>query len=99
MNTYPLFHASKLKPHILNDHILFPEHQFSQPRPILVLDGLEDHTIDKIIDLCHHGRGWQFLMCWSSYGLHHDEWLPAADLQDCEALNLWYQIGGDRPNN
>jgi hypothetical protein len=42
-NTYPLFHASKLKPHTPNDPVLFPVRQLSQPGPILTPDGLEEH--------------------------------------------------------
>ena len=60
---------------------------------------LEEHTIQEIIDSRHRGRGWQFLVHGSGYGPHHDKWLPAAELNDCEALDLWYQTGGDGPDS
>jgi hypothetical protein len=98
-NAYPLYHASELKPHLANDPTLFPSREFSQPGPILTPDGLEEHTVEEIIDSRRRGRGWQFLVRWLGYGPHHNEWLPAADLKDCEVLDLWYQNGGDGPDN
>ena len=98
-NAYPLYHASELKPHLANDPTLFPSREFSQPGPILTPDGLEEHTVEEIIDSRRRGCGWQFLVRWLGYGPHHNEWLPAADLKDCEVLDLWYQNGGDGPDN
>jgi len=98
-NAYPLYHSSELKPHTPNDPTLFPDREFSQPGPVLTANGLEEHAIEEIIDSRRRGRGWQFLVRWTGYGPHHDEWLPAAELNDCEALDLWYQTGGDGPDS
>ena len=98
-NAHPVFHASELKPHLINDAALFPSREFSQPGPILTPEGLEEHVIDEIIDSRRRGRGWQFLVRWLGYPSNHNEWLPAADVKDCEALDLWYEIGGDGPDS
>jgi hypothetical protein len=88
INAYPVYHTSELKTHIANDPNLFPTQEFSQPSPILTPNGSEEHIIDKIIDSHHQGRGWQFLVRWLGYLPHHNEWLPAADVNDCEALDV-----------
>jgi hypothetical protein len=98
-NAYPVYHASELNPHLANNSTLFPNCEFSQPGPILTANGLEEHTVEEIIDSRRRGCGWQFLVHWLGYGSHHDEWLPAANLNDCEVLDLWYQTGGDGPDN
>jgi hypothetical protein len=98
-NAYPVFHASELKAHHQNDAILFPNREFAQPGPILTANGLREHVVEEIVDSHRRGRGWQFLVRWLGYGREHDEWLAAAQVQDCEALNLWYQLGGDGPDN
>ena len=49
-NTYLVYHVSELKTYIPDDPTLLPQHQFSQPRPILTADGLEEHAIDKMIN-------------------------------------------------
>ena len=87
MNAYPVYHASKLKPHIANDASLFPGCELAQPGPILTADGLEEHLIDEIVASRCRGRRWQFLMHWVGYGPDHDEWLPAADVKECESLD------------
>jgi hypothetical protein len=97
-NAFPVYHASELKSHLANDPVLFPGREFAQPGPVLTADGLEEHMIDEIIDSQRRGRGWQFLVRWVGYPPHHNEWLPAVDLKDCEALDLWYKIGGDGPD-
>ena len=97
-NAYPVFHAAELKAHLANDPTLFPTREFAKPGPVLTADGLEEHIIDEIIDSRCRGRGWQFLVRWLGYPPEHNEWLPSADVKDCEALDVWYQIGGDGPD-
>jgi len=98
-NAYPVYHASELKPHHSNDPLLFPNCQLPQPGPIVTKDGLEEFSVDEIIDSRRRGRGWQFLVRWLGYGPQHDLWLPANELSDCEALDNWYKIGGDGPDS
>jgi hypothetical protein len=94
-----VFHASELKAHHQNDATLFPACKFTQPSPILTADGLQKHIVEEIVNSRRHGHGWQFLVRWLGYGREHNEWLAAAQVQDCKALNLWYQLGGDGPDN
>jgi hypothetical protein len=61
-NQFPTFHVSELKAHKPNNATLFPSQEFAQPGPILTSDRLEEYLVDKIIDSCHRGHGWQFLV-------------------------------------
>jgi hypothetical protein len=49
-NAFPIYHASQLKPHHPNDNALFPSHRLTQPGPILTSNGLEEYTVQEIID-------------------------------------------------
>ena len=97
-NAFPVYHASELKPHLTNDSTLFPNHALARPGPILTEDGLEEFTVDQILNSRHHGRGWQFLVRWAGYDAEHDLWIPASELNECKALNIWYQSGGNGPD-
>ena len=88
-NTYPTYHASKLKPFLSNDPSLFPSRELLHPEPILTPDGIEEYLVDEIIDSRKCGKGHQYLVCWSGYGPKHDRWLSGSALADCEALNVW----------
>jgi hypothetical protein len=55
---------------------------------------MEEYFIEKILDLCRRGRGWQFLVRWSGYGPEHNLWLAALALDECAALDEWYVKGG-----
>jgi hypothetical protein len=50
------------------------------------------YLIKEIIDSCHHGRGWQYLICWSGYGLKHNHWLSCMALKDCKLLDCWLAL-------
>jgi hypothetical protein len=98
-NVYPVFHSSELKPHVANDANLFPTREYERPGPVTTAEGFKEHVIQEIVDSRRRGRGWQFLVRWVGYGPEDDEWLPAIELQDCEALDNWYKIGGDGPHS
>jgi hypothetical protein len=66
---------------------------------MLTSDGLQEHEIDRILDSCPRGHGYQFLVRWKGYGPRDDEWLAGCLLEDCEALNQWYESGGSRPDS
>jgi hypothetical protein len=97
-NAYPVFHTTKLKTHLANDPTLFPICEIAKPGPVLTADSLEEHIINEIIDSSRCGQGLQFLVRWLGYPPEHNEWLPSTDVKDCEALNVWYQIGGNGPD-
>jgi hypothetical protein len=52
LNIFPTFHALQLKHFIANDSSLFPSHKHAHPDPILMLNGLEEYHIEKIVDQC-----------------------------------------------
>ena len=94
-NIFPVFHTSEVLPYTESDTSLFPSRHLEEPPPIITPDGHEEYFIDKILDALSVGRGYQYLIRWSGYGMEHDEWLPGSELQDCEALDHWLasQVG------
>jgi hypothetical protein len=97
-NAYPVYHTAQLKKHHANDNNLFPSRQLAHPGPIVTSEGFEEYSVEEIIDSRRRGRGYQFLVRWLGYGPEHDEWIASAELNDCEALDRWYQLGGDGPD-
>ena len=97
-NAYPVYHVSLLKPHHANDNELFPSWRLAQPGPILTDEGLKEFFVEEIIDSRRRGHGWQFLVHWVGYGPEHNLWIPSSELTECEALDRWYELGGDGPN-
>ena len=98
-NSFPTYYSSELKLHVANDPALFPSRVHSRPGPVLTPNGLQEYEIARILDARPRGRGYQFLIRWKGYGPEADEWLPATLLEDCEALDRWYESGGHGPGN
>ena len=94
---FPTFHASQLRRFRRNDPTLFPSRERFPLDPIVTDDGLEEYFVEDITDAQRHGCGWQFLVRWTGYGPEHDRWLPAKELEDCDALDHWYNNGGKGP--
>ena len=88
-NTYPMYHASELKPFVPNDTSLFPSSKLSQPKPILTSDGLEEFLVQDIIDAQRQGHDWQYWVWWVGYRPEHNHWLASSALHDCKALDVW----------
>jgi hypothetical protein len=95
---YPVFYVDQLKKYVPNDPVLFPGRDLQNP-PSVEVDGIDEHFIDRILDAKRVGRGWRFLVRWVGFGPDHDEWLPASELEDCAALDVWYSSGGDGPES
>ena len=95
LNIFPTFHTSEVLPFIKNDDSLFPSQKSEEPPPILTPEGKHKFFIDKILDQCCQGHGYQYLVHWHGYGQDHNRWLPASELQECMALNTWLASRGD----
>ena len=95
---FPIFHSSELKLHIANNETLFPNWGHPRPGPVLTSNGLEEHEIESILNSRHQGRRWQFLVQWVGFNPEEDEWLSSQMLEDCEALDRWYEQDGDGPS-
>jgi hypothetical protein len=61
-NTFPKFHASKLKIFLPNNATLFPSCELAQPQPIVTANGLEEYLVQEIINSCWRGKGYQYLV-------------------------------------
>ncbi|KAJ3992101.1 hypothetical protein F5050DRAFT_1550639, partial [Lentinula boryana] len=52
----------------------FPSREHAWPAPVIV-DGVEEYNIERILDSRKRGRGWQFLVRWSGQPSSEDRWL------------------------
>ena len=89
------FHASQLKRFVPNDPDLFPGRELPQDRPVLLVNGQEEHVINRILDERRRGRGYQYLVRWKGYGPGDDEWLAWREVEETITLDewLWWRIG------
>ncbi|KNZ74474.1 hypothetical protein J132_06823 [Termitomyces sp. J132] len=88
--TFPRLHVSLLKCHIPNNPNMFSDREYTCPGPVITEDRATDHQVmDKIINKCRHGHGWQYLVCWVGFPPEHDKWLPCLELDNCKALDIW----------
>ena len=88
---YSHFHATLLKPFIPIDKELFPSHIHLHPGMVITEKG-EEWFIDWIIDERKCSRGYQYLVQWVGEGPETDSWLPRAEVEECEALDMWLQL-------
>ena len=84
--------------YIANDKAIFPNQGHPRPGPVLTSNGLEEHQIKSILDSRCQGHRWQFLVWWVSFGPEDNEWLGLLMLEDCKALDQWYEQDGDGPS-
>ncbi|KAF8233293.1 hypothetical protein L208DRAFT_1267204, partial [Tricholoma matsutake] len=63
-DAFPTFHLSLLKRHafISTKAELFPSHKHVQPGPIITANGIDEYKIEKIVDKCKIGHGFQYLI-------------------------------------
>ena len=85
---FPVFHTSEVKPFQENDDDLFPTRALHPPDPISV-DGTQEFFVDKIVDERRRGKSRQYLVRWKGEGPEGDIWLPASEVENCEALDRW----------
>jgi len=88
---FPVFHTSEVLPFLENDNTLFPSRALHSPEPVSVNDNLE-YVIERILDeKKSRGRGGsKFLVRWLGQGPEYDLWLPQKEIEDCEALDVWF---------
>jgi hypothetical protein len=87
-NAFPVFHTSEIRPFLENNNNLFPDCALKPPEPILI-DGECKFFIQKIINEHCRNKQTQYCVRWQGKGPEGDKWLPATDLKDCKALDIW----------
>ena len=85
---FPVFHSSEVHPFKENNDDLFPQRALHPPPPITI-DDHQEFFIEKIVDERQRNRKTQYLVRWRGEGPEGDKWLPASELEDCEALDHW----------
>ena len=87
-HAFPVFHTSEVQPFLENDDALFPHRALNPPTPI-IRDGQQEFFIDKIVDERKCAKQIQYRVRWQGEGPEGDKWLPASEVKDCEALDIW----------
>ena len=87
-HAFPVFHTSEIFPFKENDDDLFPQRALHPPAPI-IRDGEQEFFIDKIVDERRRAKQTQYRVRWQGEGPEGDKWLPASEVEDCEALDVW----------
>ena len=87
-NIFPVFHSSEVKPFTENNDDLFPSRALLLPEPVTI-DGQQEFFIDRIVDERMRGKKTLYRVRWQGEGPEGDLWLPADELADCEALDVW----------
>ena len=89
-NTFPMYHTLQIKPHTENDAEKYPSQTLAEPGPIMV-DGIEEYTVNKIITHWKIGRGYQYRVQFSGWGPKPERWIAGRELEDNEALDLYWK--------
>ncbi len=81
---HPVFHVSKLKAYVRDPVNPHP----TPPDPVLVADELE-YVVGEVLNHRFNRRRLEYLVRWAGYGPEHDSWLPASELADVQALDVY----------
>lgn len=87
-NIFPVFHTSEVRPFTENDNHLFPSRALIPPDAITI-NGQQEFFIDRIVDECQRGKTTHYRVRWQGEGPEGNIWLPAQELNECEALDIW----------
>src|ERR1700683_355953 len=63
-NPFPTFHSSLLHPFVKNNNNLFPSKTLVMPDGVVTADSQEEWFVDRILDQCHCGCGYQYIVHW-----------------------------------
>jgi len=86
-NAFPTFHTSQNKCFHANNNEEFTSQALAEPGPIMV-DGMEEYTVDKIIV---HRKVGQYWVHFAGWGQEHEKWIAGCELEDNEALDLYWR--------
>lgn len=88
------FHTSLVRPWVEDE-----ANWFDKPtRPALDANG--EAIIECILDRRKVGRGYSYLVKWEGFPNEENEWLPGRFLEDCEALDRFFEERGiDKAGN
>jgi KaiC/GvpD/RAD55 family RecA-like ATPase len=89
-NAFPTYHTSHIKPFMANDAEKYPSRTLAEPGPIMV-DGVEEYTVEKIITHRKIGRGYQYRVQFTGWGPEQERWIAGKELEDNEALDLYWE--------
>ena len=90
-NLFPTFHISNVKPWYPNDNTKYPSCLLEQPGPIDV-NRSEEFLFITILDHKKIGQGFRYLIHFMGYGAEHNRWIAGWELEDNEALNIYWKI-------
>jgi len=89
-NAFPTYHTSQIKQFNSNDKEKFPSRSLPEPGPITI-NGVEEYTVERIITHRKIGRGYQYRVKFSGWGPEKERWIAGRELEDNEALDLYWK--------
>jgi hypothetical protein len=89
-NAFPTYYTGHIKPFKANDAEKYPSRTLQEPGPIMV-DGVEEYTVEKIIAHRKIGRGYQFRVKFLGWGPEQERWIAGRELEDNEALDHYWE--------
>ena len=84
---HPVFHVSRLKPHVLSAH----HPPVRTPPPPRLIDGGMAHTVRWLLKVRNRGRGRQFLAQWEGYGPEENSWIPERHILDPALVRQFFR--------
>lgn len=84
---HPVFHVSLLTK-VPTDTI---PGRIQPPPPPIIIEGQEEHIIDRILDTDFKRGKRRYLVKWKGYDDSENTWEPAKSLEDTEALEIFEQ--------
>jgi hypothetical protein len=96
-NVFPTFHTSLIKIFVQNDNVKFPTRSLDAPGPVSV-DGHDEYFVDKFVDHRVVNGKTYYLVRWVNEGPSQDRWIVGEDLEENEALDVyWDSLGRSVP--
>lgn len=91
-NAFQTFYTFLLHKFIPNNPSLFSSYKFLEPGPIVTADGLEEHSVDCIVDERKRGQGKQYLVQFKEFDPSHNRWISGTEMADNAVLDNWERL-------
>lgn len=88
-----MFHVSRLM--CARESALVPASK--RPPPPQLIDGGQVYTVRRLLDVCRHRQGNQYLVDWEGYGPEEGSWVSASNICDPANIREFHRHHPDQP--